>query len=189
MNIDRRTAPEGAQAYIPQSAGYEAAWFKQDQAGDVYISLEDGDGKWIYHGRKDFPLGHILLRDSEACCGCKPPNHPGSCAEWNQWKGFGRPPTGTVCELRKTGGGWGKATIKYLSETICVWLWDNGNPDQVEHAEQPWNIEFRPVRTPEQIKAEERDKAINQMEFDTGYLDRGAFTKLYDAGWRKQVEP
>lgn len=50
---------------------------------------------------------------------------------------------------------------------------------------------FRPIRTPEQIAAEERDKAIEGMIADTNILtgimsDRRIMAgQLYDAGYRK----
>lgn len=53
--------------------------------------------------------------------------------------------------------------------------------------------EFRPIRTPEQIAAEERDKAVQAAMDDTytlGISDQSKrilIERLYDAGYRKQV--
>lgn len=107
-----------------------------------------------------------------------------------EWGGEGLPPVGTVCELRARGGGWGKAEIKYHGRAICVWLWlrDDGNIEQVEHALCPDHMEFRPIRTPEQIAAEERKEAISKMlryAAITGESYRDVCGKLYDAGYRK----
>lgn len=114
------------------------------------------------------------------------------------WSGEGLPPVGVVCELRCLPvGGWGKAEIKYMSETQCVWLWlreDGGY--QVELAEVPdeTRMAFRPIRTPEQIATELADQAIKEI---AGIICRdGAFdiddpevtesaVALYDAGYRK----
>ncbi|MOA09956.1 hypothetical protein D3C78_1298210 [compost metagenome] len=56
-----------------------------------------------------------------------------------------------------------------------------------------WASTFRPVRTPEQIKAEEREKAIVEMaetmHAAIGFgVNRADCEALYDAGYRKQVE-
>lgn len=55
-------------------------------------------------------------------------------------------------------------------------------------------LNFPPVRTPEQIKAEEREKAIVEMaetmHAATGFgVNRADCEALYDAGYRKQVAP
>lgn len=108
------------------------------------------------------------------------------------WTGEGLPPVGTVCEFKANILGWVQATITAVTELSIVFTrpsYQNGRPLVEERLPHKAIERFRPIRTPEQIAAEDRDKAINQMEFDSGYLDRGAFTKLYDAGWRKQVTP
>jgi len=118
----------------------------------------------------------------------------------NPWNGEGLPPVGTVCELRCKTGGWGEAEIKYQGRAICVWLWirRDGNTDQVEWAENPERMEFRPILTPEQIAAEERETAINELaEHIAGYmgrdepedLHRGMAEYLHDNSYRKQVQP
>lgn len=93
------------------------------------------------------------------------------------WNGpeDGLPPVGTVCELRSRNGGWGEAEIKYHGRAICVWLWvrRDGNTDQVEWAEGPDRLEFRPIRTAEQLAAEaHRAKYMPQLiklwDADTG---------------------
>ncbi|MOA45978.1 hypothetical protein D3C78_1684380 [compost metagenome] len=56
---------------------------------------------------------------------------------------------------------------------------------------------FRPIRTPEQIAAEERDKAIQQIIADFKYtvgsctymITNDQAARMYDAGYRKQVAP
>ncbi len=106
------------------------------------------------------------------------------------WDGPGLPPVGMVCELRRKDGGWGLAIIKYMSSTICVWLWNNGNPDQREWSCEPYNMEFRPIRTPEQIAAEERKRIEDEIQsICTEGENKGVpyFKALYEAGYRKQV--
>lgn len=98
--------------------------------------------------------------------------------------GEGLPPVGAVCERNSESGEW--VLTKILAHSHL------GSVVAYEDVFSPYHLgwckrksDFRPIRTLEQIKTEDRDKAINQMEFDTGCLDRGTFTKLYDAGWIK----
>jgi hypothetical protein len=126
-----------------------------------------------------------------------------SSNEPTEWSGSGLPPVGAVCEF---AGGTPcpedpfdkdlregmKVTIiahfKCGDFTLAAFTFDPENPYRGMVQVEQGNFScFRPIRTPEQIDAEDRDKAINQMEFDTDCMDRGAFTKLYDAGWRKQA--
>lgn len=111
-----------------------------------------------------------------------------------QWNGDGLPPVGTVCEyLLKTSNQWHKCEIRYhmipsdFGELRAI-VWNpNLKFDQISNS----NWEFRPLRTPEQIAAEERDKAIEGMIADTNILtgimsDRRIMAgQLYDAGYRK----
>jgi hypothetical protein len=109
------------------------------------------------------------------------------------WSGEGLPPVGTVCErmwpsgfieyakVRIIAHDDGQAVFRFMEGLRAGRVQADGQGD----GDSLGNPIFRPIKTPEQIAAEDRDKAINQMEFDTDCLDRGAFTKLYDAGWRK----
>lgn len=94
------------------------------------------------------------------------------------WNGpeDGLPPVGTVCELRTRNGGWGEAEIKYHGRAVCVWLWvrRDGNTEQVEHAESPDRLEFRPIRTAEQLAAEAHRAA---------YMDK--LSALWDADTKR----
>ena len=45
--------------------------------------------------------------------------------------------------------------------------------------------EFRPIRTPEQIAADEREAAVNGMLCYDARSRRGLAEALYDAGYRK----
>lgn len=107
------------------------------------------------------------------------------------WNGDGLPPVGAVCGLRSRGGGWGEAEIRYHGRGLCVWLWvrHDGNTDQIEYAESPDRLEFRPIRTAEQIAAEERERVANEMvrhfAFPASQQDtpwKGLFLQMYDCG-------
>lgn len=116
-----------------------------------------------------------------------------------KWSGEGLPPVGAVCELRSRGGGWGEAEIKYHGRGLCVWLWvrHDGNTDQIEYAESPDRLEFRPIRTAEQIAAEEHLAAVEQAlklvntttqvpgDVVRQNILRHAISVMIDAGYRK----
>ncbi|WP_177408565.1 MULTISPECIES: hypothetical protein [unclassified Pseudomonas] len=118
-----------------------------------------------------------------------------------QWNGEGLPPTGTVCMGRiiKPLDGeprWQEVQIIHLDEIDgeAVGLTTSGRWPC-------WLDAFRPIPTPEQIAAEERKTAINQMaadaqlDFSAGELLTAreyvecAIAALHDAGYRKQVAP
>jgi len=103
----------------------------------------------------------------------------------------GLPNIGTTCEGRvKNGGDWRTYTVKAMStEYLIVWCEEDLAETPIRHSY--W--EFRPIRTAEQIAAEERSKAISTMvdacsnpEWVTTYETCAA---IYDAGYRKQVQP
>jgi hypothetical protein len=109
------------------------------------------------------------------------------------WSGEGLPPAGTVCQLRTVRDpdaifdGWGKAEIMYSSKSALVWRWQGHTS---EFGAEWSDVEFRPIRTPEQVAAEERDEAIQEMLYlwkDSA--GPGSFCAyLYDAGWRRMDE-
>lgn len=110
-----------------------------------------------------------------------------------QWNGEGLPPVGTVCEYKRVHE-WQKVEVFAVkpnyngSQTVLV-TYENGC---WAGCAEPSS--FRPVRTPEQIAAEDRDKAIAEMvetaRKATGFgQNRADYAALYDAGYRKQVAP
>lgn len=106
-----------------------------------------------------------------------------------EWDGQGLPPVGTVCEYRHMiWPEYRSCEIRYISEESLV-----AYDDAQEQFYRTCDMLFRPVRSPEQIAAEDREKAINQMISDAGYVDPkiGTFVamrNLYDAGYRRQEE-
>ena len=104
------------------------------------------------------------------------------------WSGEGLPPAGTVCELRNVAActDWAQATVVFASRNVVVWDWAgepaiNGLCTAYAHA-----VEMRPIRTPEQIAAEEREQAISEMiQFCSELPCRQSCADLYDAGYRK----
>lgn len=115
-----------------------------------------------------------------------------------EWSGEGLPPVGTECEIKHANLGWVKCEIVAHKKMKCggkthAIAWIDGN-----NLDQSQGIRFRPIKTPEQIRAEsisaeERNKNIDkiqeiyEMAMSTsrrGHSSRPAIEALYDAGLR-----
>ncbi|MBI6655001.1 hypothetical protein YA0721_03615 [Pseudomonas carnis] len=114
------------------------------------------------------------------------------------WTGEGLPPVGIEIEamMRRNmldGYAWHRAKVVHgplpgSEGEVLVFCLETTSP--------AWVDEFRPVRTPEQIAAEARQKGIEELgnflstntTTPTPFLWEAA-QKIYDAGYRKQVEP
>jgi len=136
------------------------------------------------------------LRQAEQALGCLDIVD----AEVVTWNGEGLPPVGTVCEYRcgyveqpyefsqctviaHFDGESGKrlAAFTYVGHDGVVQL-GRGAPSL-----------FRPIRTPEQIAADEREKVISQIAIDAlrgsgELINKEWCANLHDSGWRK-VQP
>ncbi|MCS8242753.1 hypothetical protein N0464_08435 [Pseudomonas aeruginosa] len=109
-----------------------------------------------------------------------------------EWDGRGLPPVGVECEYRHMiWPEYRRCEIRYISDESLV-AYDNG---QEQYYRTP-DMLFRPLPTPEQIAAEEREKAIDAMldldpphESGFGMTSRRQFCEvLFDAGYRRQEE-
>jgi hypothetical protein len=106
------------------------------------------------------------------------------------WTGEGLPPVGTVCEALITSSlgarEWRKCKVIHHCRTSAA----------VAHGPEfglvEWGHGFRPIRTPEQIAAEEREKSIKAIADEYLLCKKPgipAFAEfLYDAGYRKQID-
>lgn len=111
-----------------------------------------------------------------------------------QWSGEGLPPVGTVCEcLIPNANGitgsyiWQDCKVLYVfDETIeCA-------VQHVKHGNLYYSDEFRPIRTPEQIEAERRERVRKQM-FDVwsqaeNSTASASFYSVYDAILAGKIE-
>lgn len=106
------------------------------------------------------------------------------------WVGEGLPPAGTVCEVLNNTldrPEWERCTILFMGEFKTVYESDSCH-ERVADVSEDWMISFRPLRTPEHIAAEEREKAIDEIATILDGLwssEREAAGFLYDAGYRK----
>lgn len=116
-----------------------------------------------------------------------------------QWNGEGLPPVGTVCMVYPHNTLWGfSSTSGHRREILAyhgdfVWL---GNDCMALESTRIDKVDFKPLRTPEQIAAEEREKAIKAMVDVLQVSDNLSGTAeyivcgiLHDAGYRKLEQP
>lgn len=105
----------------------------------------------------------------------------------------GKPPVGTICEYTDVHGlkWYGCEIIAYHGDHV----WIRTTVAKRDHVKVFGAFRFRPLRTAEQIAAEERDRAIATLiqhfcadgAFDVDDPEvTAAVTKIYDAGYRKQ---
>lgn len=182
MNIDWSKAPDWAQALGK----------KTYPNGDKSIAWINGDG-YNFNVKMGKNAKCHFFNDKTACADFEVVEfRPGRIVQ--PWSGEGLPPVGTVCERKVGFDGW-------QVTTIC-----GHSPDGKSFAAYyddelaGWGTVFRPIPTPEQIAAEEKEKAIAQMMqcFDSisdrlmptsnKYLET-LFGALHDANFRKQVTP
>lgn len=108
-----------------------------------------------------------------------------------EWNGEGLPPVGCPFELRMTNDVWIAAMPTAYGKKHMLFE-DESGEERIEYISK---IQARPIRTPEQIAAEKREKAIIEMK-EVFLRGASVFWKgarlgieaLYDAGYRKQEE-
>lgn len=107
------------------------------------------------------------------------------------WKGEGRPVAGVTCDIRHECWApdcWQTTNIKYISSEYLIVSGGYFKQEQHYHIK---DIQFRPIRTAEQIAAEEQQDywlADIAIKYDQATADKCAQI-LVDGGYRKQVKP
>ncbi len=169
MSIDWSKAPEGTTHYhIAEDIN---PWRKIEGT----VAYEHYRGKW--------------LRVNSFNEGCMPGYYVPIPQE--TWNGQGLPPVGTVCIVEPHNTMWGFSSTSGYERKILAYY---GEYVWLGHAETPLEttridkVDFRPIRTPEQIAAEERAKAIEEMCFAVETLTVKQAKALYDVGYRRQEE-
>lgn len=173
--IDWDKAPEGATHYMPEQTYCVACWVKVI-GGHAFYSYGIKGEEWkSWGGWNDFKL-HAIPRPSPA------------------WNGEGLPPVGTVCEWKGLlGGYWVECEVVAVSKSQIVLKHAESStyrPGEFEvFSAEPLRLEFRPIRTPEQIAADEREAAIEELRkllSNVACDDYHAAVAMIDAGYRKQ---
>lgn len=117
------------------------------------------------------------------------------------WAGEGLPPVGVVCEFTGTNEcGSNVEQLRQGAEVTILAHYEqiNGEPlaaftfiddEGGKLIGGAMAMLFAPIRTPEQIAADERAAAIKEMQQVVGTFNVHPFECLYDAGYRKQPTP
>lgn len=155
---------------------------------DMYTALLDS-----FHARRAetiaghlFAVVNIGLRNGEATADLQQIH----VTERAPWTGEGRPPVGTLCEahINNVFGDliWAEARIIHHHP-------EHARSAAIAHGDGRllgWAIEFRPIRTLEQIAVEQKNKAINAamqgLEPFATMAPLAVVEYLYDAGFIKQ---
>ncbi len=173
MSIDWNTAPEGA-----NKAGF---------IGHEYLQFYRIPGMFGDYDYWDEIMGTWCGSDFPTCA-----NHLFDRPEKVEWDGQGLPPVGTLCEWHGPNSdgpdGWvytESNVVAYTDDGLFICMQKPGCWPVVQRID---NCEFRPLRTPEQIAAEEREKAIEEMCFAVETLTVKQAKALFDAGYRRQEE-
>ncbi|HEJ2170564.1 TPA: hypothetical protein ACKP5U_003273 [Pseudomonas aeruginosa] len=178
MSIDWSTAPKDATHWEPDSYHVFGSWMKKE--GDSWFWWEGDVGRWspsLFISEQR--MGTFEARPQES------------------WNGQGLPPVGTVCERRTLPGGDGRyEQVRIIARTRKGFpVWENTDGVFAGISKFPHLVggrpEFRPIRTHEQIAAEEREAGISDMQTITDGAGPTVYAKLsalYDAGYRRQEE-
>jgi hypothetical protein len=151
-NVDWSKAPEGATHWQPENSKLLGAWFKIREGSRLFKM--QGQKNWLEYEGPLSDLGKMIERPSS-------------------WTGEGLPPVGTKCEMRLwPNGEWEICQPAYYLEQPIdhsdqVVVYQNSLGGDVCYILDPpcaGSIEFRPIRTPEQIAAEERNGAQKDIK-------------------------
>lgn len=159
--IDWSKAPEGATHRV---SGFIDEWRKAD--GCNWLAWYEG--KWL-----------PLIKPTPSEYIPRPAEYP--------WSGEGLPPVGAVCECQMRGYGdvWQKVIV-LAHHNGHAWV----TGDDSKHCfTVPPHGKFRPIKTPEQVAAEERESTVNDMchiaQKGSGFgVNRADMYAIYDAGYR-----
>ncbi|HFH3850473.1 TPA: hypothetical protein ACGJ2U_004888 [Pseudomonas aeruginosa] len=165
MSIDWSCAPEGATHWEPTGPEFHEGWMKKE--GDYWFCWVEGINKW-FHG----PSCNVSA-EREATFEARPQD---------AWDGQGLPPVGAKC-LTDRNDFLREVTILCHGKTR-TFVFDHVSQEEICLVLK--DRVFLPIRTPEQIAAEERKKAIEEMCFAEETLTVKQAKALFEAGYRRQ---
>lgn len=166
IEIDWSKAPKGATHWEHEGPTYTAGWMRLDK-----------DGWWYWTTSKQWEQYRAYL----------PRSRVAAMIPTTPWNGAGLPPVGTVCEGRsrkdKLGEVWGEVIVlaRRLGQAVVSFT-------DCERLQWCGEDDLRPIRTPEQIAAEEREKEIGAIKTIIGSAanqGKSVAGAIYDAGYRK----
>ncbi|HFF2144612.1 TPA: hypothetical protein ACGWT7_005276, partial [Pseudomonas aeruginosa] len=173
--IDWSKAPEGATHWEPRGSLYLEGWMRK--VGNKWSYWAEGRKVWV-----SGTPGCNVSAEREATFEARPQE---------AWDGRGLPPVGIECEFSLNVGsiGWAEGRVIGHDGVFAVISHKGKYYPRNEHG-------VRPIRTHEQIAAEEREKAVQEMlaldeyphgQDRGGMMSRSDFCRvLYNAGYRRQ---
>lgn len=174
MNIDWTKQPEGFPLWLEgtnEEHRKHSGWYRR--AGEVFEGAFGGQWRSVREGQ--FFNVH---------------RKPESTA----WFGEGLPPAGTVCAVLNSDLGnpqWERCTILYSGKHRVIYDSESCE-ERVAFIEDLKFRQAQPIRTTEQIAAEDRQKELDSLTHelyrDIGMEPRDA-ERLFNKGYRKQVQP
>lgn len=106
-----------------------------------------------------------------------------------EWAGEGLPPAGTVCEVYHCDQWLQGEVIAHFQQRagmVAAYTVEVGSVGSgLKHLDCAIGECFRPLRTHEQIAAQDREQAITDL-MQTTCIRRGEAARIYDAGYRRQ---
>ena len=182
--IDWDEAPEWADKYGAAGPQSLRVWFNKDQ----YVYFDDA-------GRKPLRFGdtEAFARDRDQFTVIAERPSPA-------WSGDGLPPVGLRCEaaIPHTSGPDNERSFIWIEGSVIAYYEIKGKTyawfAEDDGFYPPNVLEFRPIRTPEQIAADEREQALREACEIVGCAPGSMYgievvNKLIDAGYRKQEQP
>lgn len=166
MDIDWSKAPADATHFNPHSQG-----FMKISGDEVWLWCQRGDEDIWYLSKGGFGGHEVRAEDAIP----RPP----------AWNGEGKPPVGTVCDFQDGLGDWHEVEITAIARNGICFV-EAGKKGECYVT---LTANFRPIRTAEQIAAEERATAISEIAKASGLRARDGAQevaeRLYEAGYRK----
>ena len=161
--IDWSKAPEGATHYTPKGTGVYAAFWRKHcgEWKDAWV-IEGQDGSVVHYKGPSSPSFESLAVERTTT---------------PSWSGEGLPPVGADIEVLHELYGWIGARVVGQDGEAAIVRTNDGYAGVFPH-------QMRPIRTPEQIAAEEREAAILGI-YQTICISRAQAEAIYDAGYRK----
>lgn len=183
MSIDWSKAPEWAIAhalYVSPDSQVKAVWVGEHQFQQVELSRSFPYGGGAGEARHNPTLAQFKYETPRP----------------SAWKGEGLPPVGTVCEVLNSNLGspaWEQCAVLFTGKHLVVYNSESCE-ERTAHIDY---LEFRPIRTPEQIAAEERGWKIKDLYFTVNWNEgretwnfisstrKADYAKAIDAGWQQ----
>jgi hypothetical protein len=183
--IDWSKAPPHATHWCPGNAKIEAGWIYNPGGtkGEFYSCYADRGLEHI-PAFPDWRKSRLVQR---------PPKQ--------SWVGEGLPPVGVVCEIAGSSEYFHNRHPEGVEVKIYAHFTDDRGVELAAFTDGIGQVGgvgiakcFRPIRTPEQIEAQARTEAIDDMIKALGMDNAGTAEYIrcgliYDAGYRKQVMP